>query len=491
MLRDSTVVLTARAVNLVGGLAFVAGATRLLGPTRYGEFAYVLVAGTLFYTITSAWTTAAVPRYGRERFETHDTMVAVTWGRLLLSAPGFVLVSLVLLALKLSGALPADVGWNYVILTIGFGLALSAQDHMLGTLQAAGRMRFAAVVIAGQQALSVLGLGLLVAIGARSSPLSLGCVLGAGTLASAALAIPAVWGLSLWPPSLDRALLRRLAAFSVPLLAFTFSQYLIRWVDLAVIRLYMSTHAVGVYTVSYQVYTSLQTLIGTATTVLIPLFVSLAAAKRIPLIARYLRRVVPQLTLLGATAAGLAAPLCGLLVPLVFGSGFAGAAQPLAILLVSLGCFFSASLVAPLIVLHERMRPLAILNIVAAAINIGGDVLLVGPVGLGISGPAVATTIATAVLAVGYVRLAARPIGSDVRLRPVLIAPVLAGLLPTLLLPTAAGIACGLAAPLILALIILIWIAPFEVADANLVAQLDLPAGVRRWALRVIGALSR
>jgi O-antigen/teichoic acid export membrane protein len=483
--------LGARLGSAVLSLVAVMITTRILTPAEYGEIAYFFVVATLIFTITSAWTSTAVSRYAREELETQGRMTAVTWGRLLIVAPLVAVAAAAVLLLKFSGALPPELTWPFVFLAVTYGVVWIALDHVVYLLEAAGRMKMSAVSLASQQALYVAGLvaiyvsglGQTAFIVASLSLVSMALV----TVASTAL----VWRVAIWPPRLNRPLLKRIVKLSLPLIAFTVSQYVLRSVDIVVLRALDGVAAAGVYAVAYQGYSVLAAVATAAPPLLTPLFVSLRAASRDALIERYLKRVVPQLSFVASVICGVLAPLATALMPLVFGARFADAAQPMAILLVPVLLLFTANLVAPILVLHERGGAIAVLNGAAAAVNLLGDLLTVGVLHMGPVGPAISTSAALLVIAIGFYGIAVRCVGVDAILNPLLLLPVVAGLLPALLLPPALGVVTAILATLLCAVIVLRAARPFVRDDLQIVSALDMPQPLKRLAVWGVTLASR
>ena len=220
---------------------------------------------------------------------------------------------------------------------------------------------------------------------------------------------------------------------------------------------------------------------------LIPLLVSLRVGGRSELIVRYFERLLPTAILLASIVGGLLAPIGALLVPIVFGAGFGPAGEPFAILVAAAVLLCTASFVAPILMLHERTGLTATISGVALAVNVGGDLLVVGLLGLGGDGPALATTAALAVTAAGYVWVARRDLGATPALHPTLFAPLVAGIVPTVLGSPPIGLACAAAS----AILVLVLRPPFAAGDAELIARLDLPPRLRRPLSRAIIRLGR
>lgn len=486
---DVMSVSTARVVSIVLALVQTVLVTHLLKPSQYSILAYIGVMSGLMFTATASWTSSAVTRYGREELERQGTIRATSWGRLVVTTPLVVLAAFAVVALKAVGLLPKEVDSVVIAIVIGTGLASILSEHVVNLLEANGRMKLTAVAVAGGKVVSIASLAVLIALSVTHSATTIALVwLGVGWLFGAAT-ITFVWRIGIWPPAVQTTWLRRMLAFSVPMIAFAFSQYVIQAVDIVILGAYRSTRDVGLYAIAYNGYGVLQQLATTATIVLSPLFVSLRVASKEHIIERFYRRVVPQVLLITAVCAGLGAPLLRIVVPLVFGERFASAATPLTLLLFAWILYSAASFVAPILVLHERARAMGVINLVAAVVNVVGDWLLIGRFGVGITGPAIATAGALAVIALGYFYVAANCIGQRAVFPVAVLAPGIAGVGAAMVWHGALGVSIGVALTLVTAATVIVWRRPFTASDADLIGQLDIPTAVKRRFLRALAWL--
>lgn len=481
----------ARVATLALGLLTVVLTARVLTPEGYAVIAYMTLGGTLIMLVAGGWSGAAVMRYGREELDRTASMRDTTWARAALTLPMLVLVSALLPALKLVGALPQEFTWTYLWLTVALGFFFVAGEQLQVVLDAAGRMRLSAAAAALRQGALVAGLAVIAVIGGSASTRTVAWLtVAVAALLALALTL-ALRGLALLPPRLNRRQLRRIFVFSVPLIAFAASQYGMRSVDIVVLRAYGSAVDVGVYALAYQSYMMLQTLAVTVTIVLTPLFVSFREAGREELVVRYFERLVPQGVFAASVLGGLAAPFVVLGVPIVFGSDFGDAAAPLALLVAALVLFGVSSLLSPILMLNERTRATSLINVAALALNVVADVLLVGVLGTGVIGPAIATVATLALIVAGYLVVARRDLGTAPVLSPALLLPLAAGVVPACLLGSIGGAALGLAGAVAGTVLVLWRLALFTAEDAELVARLDLPAPVRDRTVAAIRRLVR
>lgn len=486
---DIVSVSAARGVSIVSALVSTTIVTHLLKPSQYSILAYISVMSGLMFSTSASWTSTALTRYGREELEHDGTIRGTSWNRLLVTLPLLSVVIAVIIALKPLGLLPAELTWVIVAIVIAAGLGTIASEHVTDLLEACGRMKLTALSIAGGQMLTVLSIVGLIVAGITHSAAAVATVkLSVVWLVAVGMAA-AVWRVGMWPPRIDRARMRRMIRFSLPMIAFAASQYVIGAVDIVILGDYRSTRDVGLYAIAYNGYGILQSVATTATIVLSPLFVSLRAASQEHVIKRFYRRMVPQVLLITAICAGLAAPLLRLIVPIVFGRSFAQAAEPFALLLVAWMFYSAASFVAPILVLHERARVIGMISVVAAVVNVVGDWILIGVCGVGIVGPAIATGACLAVIVFGYFYVAAGCISERVVLPLAVMAPCLVGVAAALALRGVPAIATGAVGTVIAAVIVILWRRPFSAEDADLIAKLDIPRPLKAVVLKAIGRL--
>jgi O-antigen/teichoic acid export membrane protein len=463
--------------------------THLLRPRQYAVLAYIALLSGVVFTVTASWTGAALTRYGREELERDGTLRAASWSRMRITFPLLVLTSLAVTALKAVGSLPRIVSWTALAIAIGTGVAAVVSEHVNNLLEACGRMKLAALTVAGAGVVSVAALVMLALAGQAHSAEVVATVWMLAVWVVAAVMCTLVWRIAIWPPRSDRALRRRMVRFAVPLIAFAASQYVIQAVDIVVLGRYRSARDVGLYAIAYNGYGVLQQLVTTASIVLSPLFVSLRAAGEEHIITRYLQRLMPQVLLLASIGAGLAAAVVPVAVPILFGRHFAPAATPLALLLIAWLMYALGSFVAPILVLHEQGRVVGVISGAAAAVNAGLDLLLVGVFGIGIAGPAIATSVALAVLALAYLTYAARCVGVRASPPVAALAPGIAGILCVVVIGGVAGSAGAVGLTLVLAVGAIRLRGLVSRSDVELLERLDIPQPAKVWTLRAVSRL--
>src|SRR5437899_6719881 len=104
----------------------------------------------------------------------------------------------------------------------------------------------------------------------------------------------------IWPAvRVDAALLSRMLRFSIPIIPTTLIGYLSsNYLDALFITHFLSQAKLGIYSVAYQLAGLTQQLPLLAGTLLMPLFVTLQTGKREDRTERFIREVLPPITLL-------------------------------------------------------------------------------------------------------------------------------------------------------------------------------------------------
>jgi O-antigen/teichoic acid export membrane protein len=483
---DYTTVLVARALYGVLALVGVTFTTRLLRPAQFGALSLFFVVSLLIVTASSAWTSAAVSRFGREELERTGRMTTITLTRAVFVVPAFLAAVPIVLAIEASGVLPDAFNTTLALLSIAYAAVWVMFDHVVYLLETWGRQKLSALALLIQQVgyVSAVAILYLAHVTVDAPDIALVAMAGMAALVGAIGFVVRRVGFGSARP--DRATIRRVWSYSGPLIAFVVSQYVMRSVDVLVIGAFSTAAAVGTYALAYQGYGVIQSLAATAGPVFTPLLVSLRIGGRESALRLFLERVVPKLFYIAAVTASLAMAPIFALVPHVFGPGFANARFPLVLLLSAGAAFFAASLLGSVVTVFDRTRATAAINIAAAATNAALDLILIGGLGAGIWGPALATVTSIAVIWIGYSVVAADCLG--LRPRPVvgLLAPLVAGTLPLILLNGALALLVSEGAAAATSTIIFVYGPLFQREDAGLLEALDMPESMRRLTARLL-----
>ena len=206
--------------------------TRLLAPSEFGALSLFYVVALLIFTVSSAWTSAAVSRFGREELELSGTMARITAARAVFVLPTFVVATPVVLILHATGILPAEFTTPLALLSVAYAAVWVCFDHVVYLLETWGRQKLSAVALVVQQVVYVGVLAFLYAAHVKVEPTSVALIALAGMSALTITVAVIVRHVGFSRELPRRTVVRRVWVFSSPLIAFVVSQYVMRSVDL-------------------------------------------------------------------------------------------------------------------------------------------------------------------------------------------------------------------------------------------------------------------
>ncbi len=353
----------------------IAVVTRYLGPDDYGKYTLALMYMQLFGVLADVGLfTTVVREISKDPSRTDELVGNTLTLRLLLS------IVVIALAAAISLLLPYEPEVRTAILLAGvpllFGMLTST---FVAILQS--RLRMGRAVI-GDVIGRALSLGLLVAVVA----LDLGFYAVLLTAAGGALATLVVtWlltkGLAQIRPLADTAVWRTLLKAAVPLgLALAINAIYFR-ADTLIISLYEPYDEVGLYTLAYRML-ELALVVGTVFLSSTFPIISEAVARDMPRALRAIQASTEVCVVIGAPLVAAGLVLAPEIVELAGGEDFAGAAEPLRILLVAGALAWVNGVFGFALIARDRQASALWLNLTALTFNVGLNFLLVPRYGI-------------------------------------------------------------------------------------------------------------
>lgn len=298
-------------------------ATRYLGADGYGGVAAIIAASQLVLLLGVHWTTLTVARFGCEEFVETGRIATTFWTRLAILVPNVVLVlALTPLLLPLLSRL-LHLPTNFAWLVLSLFLINTSWVHVQQGLQGAKLLRFQGWLLTFERVLIFLSICWL-SFSGKISIWTVAWVYFIGPLGATVVGLFRLRKL-IWPIArLDFPLLKRMLHFSLPIIPTAFVGFLsTNYLDALFILHFLSQVKLGIYTVTYQLIGLAQQLPLLAGYLLMPLFVTLQTGKQENRTRRFMKEVMPLLTLLWTVTCVLVAAAGWYLLPLVFGTKFA------------------------------------------------------------------------------------------------------------------------------------------------------------------------
>jgi O-antigen/teichoic acid export membrane protein len=384
--RNYVTLVVNQAVSICASFGAVLLASRLLGPGGYGLLVAVMAAASLVMQLAVQWSATSVTRFGVEEFVRSGRIASTFWGR-----GGALAIKLALVAATLPLWFPVVARWFHVAdedrgALLAYLIASATWLHLQQSLQAAKLPRLQATLLTVERLLLLGSLLAMLLLGGATPR----AVLMAYVLPSVVVSTIALIRLRrlILPIGSSLDVVRRILRFSLPLMPTALVGYLASsQLDSIFILRYLSESALGRYAIAYQVAGAFMQLPLLAGTLVLPLLLSTAAARREqglpPEALGMMRDILPAATLLWSAACIVAGVAGYYLLPLVIGARFEGAAELLSPLMavsaisgpVLMGLF-------PLANAYSMTHIIAINATLGAIANVGLDVLLIPRFGL-------------------------------------------------------------------------------------------------------------
>jgi O-antigen/teichoic acid export membrane protein len=313
--------------------------TFYLGSEGYGGVVAVIAASQVAQIFVN-WTALAVVRFGVDEFIETAKIARTFWIRFIALAINLILV----IGLSVFWY-PPLAGWlklppNTYWLVIAHFFLTAMWVHVQMSLQGAKMLRLQGILLAVERLLILSGIVGLLAAKDLNETTAVVCYAVAPAMMFVAGTI-ALRRYIFARFSVDRQFLRKLAAYSLPLLPMAIVGYFATvYVDAIFISYFLSTSDLGVYSVATQINGILLQIPTLANTLLLPLFITMWREEQTGRLQKFFDRVLPFLTLTWGMACTLFALFCTIAIPLVFAPEFNAAVVPLWIMLVATAVAF-------------------------------------------------------------------------------------------------------------------------------------------------------
>ena len=267
-----------------------------IGSEGYGGVVAIIAASQVAQILVN-WTVYSVVRFGTEEFVESAKISRVFWLRLFVLLPNFLLVLLTSqfwfppLADWLK--LPAESFW-FVILHFA---ATALWLHVQFSLQGAKLPRVQGFLLMIERFLIFAGIAILLGVGNLNPLLALICY-SIAPLLMAVVGTVYLRQMIFARFSVDWLFVKKIVAYSVPLLPFSLVGYFSgSYVDAIFVSKFLSIKDLGIYSVATQINGIALQLPTLANSLLLPMFVTLQSESQNERTQNYFQNILPSLTL--------------------------------------------------------------------------------------------------------------------------------------------------------------------------------------------------
>ena|GEM_PF-1789098 len=458
-------------------LAILALIARKLGAESFGKLNVFLMVAQFIFLITVKWTATGFTRFSITHMIENKPISHIFWARNLIAAG-------LLMLIVFGTVLQKDAIANYMglppsslLLLFGYYLGLLVADYTyqiaeittsfkaLSVIQVVEKMvLFLLLCLFSTHIFSIIYITIIAVVGSRIW-----------------LFVP-VWRRLTYPLRTSNDECVALLRFSLPLLFVSIGGFVFGWIDIVIIKFFMTIEKVGVYSLAYNGLNAVESVVLLMATVLRPIFISLVANEKKDIIAAFGRRILPQIQFIWGLAVIVLGWVSTWMIPLVFGRDFAPSSPVFVILLISLNFTVFNTIVQSIFIGMSRVGTVARISISATLINLILDLILV-PL-MGIMGGAIATLFSCLWISLWYYKALNKTVPLQIG-APFLIVIVIASQALGLVLTNTMGTGIALSAcSLIICFVISKKMDLFQRSDKAIYDRLALPAvarGVLGW----------
>ncbi len=450
-------------------LAILALIARKLGAESFGKFNVFLMVVQFIFLISIKWTATGFTRFSITHMIENKPISHIFWARNLIAGALLVLIALGVGFQKEAIADYMGLPQSYLILLLAYYLGLLVSDYTYQIAEITTSFKALSIV----QVIEKVVLFLLLYLFATHI-FSIICLTVIALVGSRIWLFMPVRRKLISPVKTSNDECIALLRFSLPLLFVSIGGFVFGWIDIVVIKHFMTIEKVGIYSLAYNGLNAVESVVLLMATVLRPIFISLIANDKLDIIAAFGKRILPQIQFIWGLAVVVLGWISTWIIPLVFGRDFSPSSPVFIILLISLNFTVFNTIIQAIFIGMSRVGTVAKISISATLINLILDLALV-PL-LGIMGGAIGTLLSCLWMSLCYYKVLNKTVPLQIG-APVLIIIVIASQALGLVLTNSLGTGIALSAcSLIICFVISKKMDLFQISDKTIYDRLALPA---------------
>lgn len=355
--------------------------TRVLTTEEMGKYSLFLMVVNLALVFALNWSLPSLVRFGREEYIQYGKSNQTFWATFYIYITGSViaLFLLVIFQKQIADYIGIDKGWILLLICMfilngGISLIIKIQQSM-------DKMKKSAYV-AFLQKLFFMAVLLFVFFNDFDTKLGLILIfINLSFLISLLINIPGINFKGLAPHALNKKYLQKVWTYSWPQLIGFSGLYVINYIDLYVIRRFLTLEDVGLYSVAYNGFANIIVMIMVINTLFMPLIVEYRAQGKFHLIRSYAKKMpLCALCWIGLVAIGIM--LSKYFIPLVFSAKYMDSIPSFNILLITTAFYFISIYLLPIVNAFDLILYSQIFNIIKSLVNIGADFIFIPAYGI-------------------------------------------------------------------------------------------------------------
>ncbi|RKY30705.1 MAG: hypothetical protein DRP74_06420 [Candidatus Omnitrophota bacterium] len=382
------------------GVAAVAILARFLGPYEYGKYNLFIFTSQMLSLFASTWVlNPAAAKFASEEYLSSKSLKKTFSSELFVISINTLIVTFVLLLIRKKISVFLGLEDNFIMIFIFIYLVVFALFNLLYfCFQGSLNFRIYGVMPLLRSSVFIILLCFLV----FQKQFRINLVL-LSLVSSYAIVIAVVWRKlkSLCLLVFDKEHLFKILSFSWPVVFFAGGNFALDWIDKYLLRVLVSTYAVGIYSAAWNLTTNLVLVPQLLYTVVMPIITAYRLENHHANIKFYLNRLMPQLALFFSVLISFAVVLANFLLPLLYGDKYTASVNIFIILSLSSMFMGIKYFYNPVSTVFNFIKMTGSINLACAFLCVSLNYLFISKFGM--LGAAVATTASSLIACIAVI----------------------------------------------------------------------------------------
>jgi O-antigen/teichoic acid export membrane protein len=354
---------------------------RILTTEQMGKYSLFLMIVNMALIVGLNWSDTSVVRHGREEYVQSKKINKSFWARMWLFVPVIIIFILIFIIFSKPITQYIGVESKVIMLLIGLFVLNGLLNFICSIYQSSDQMKKSAYVHLTQKIFYLLCLSLIFFNVFKASLIVVFTIINVSFLLAIILNIITFDFKRIKPYTFSKEHFKRIWSYSWPQLIGFSGLYIVNYIDLFIIKKYMTLQDVGIYSVAYSAFTNITAFIMIVYTVTMPLIVEYKTTKRFQMIKNHIKKT-PLFVGLWVVMVILGLTLSKYVIPLIFSSKYTSSIPSFNILLIATIFYFISIYLLPLVNAFDLILYSQIFNLIKAGVNIAGDFILVPKIGI-------------------------------------------------------------------------------------------------------------
>ena len=237
---------------------------RYLGPSNYGKVALIMSAISLLYLFGLSWFRVSIVRFGKEEFLTKGNIRKTATSFFVNNIFSFIIISIVFYRFRNHIFNFLEIKHQAAFWIILFGCLLTLLKNFVFEILKVIRLIKIQVFLHRLSGKILIFFAMLLFV-FNILEININYIIVIFLFSDFLIVLFGFYFIRrdyIFPLIFDRNMIKKMIIYSFPLFFDSWSNYIIQWIDIYVIKYYMSLEDVGVYQAAYKIFRTLNSFLG-------------------------------------------------------------------------------------------------------------------------------------------------------------------------------------------------------------------------------------